>query len=199
MSRRSFVVRSVVVAVLSVACRPSAPREAREARVAASAFEPRTIEIVDYWTGLGDGPVEFTWRLGRQGAATHAFAGVGTLARGSGRTSGPLTVTIPDSAMRAFLRGLAAAPRRQGAYKPRIEHTDDYPELTIRLHTRAGITEFFSASQGPARRPWRVTIDARNYVSDSAAPAEALKHLLPFLQRTELEHGLAESAPIFAP
>jgi len=191
------VATGVAIALFAAACRPSEPRGAGVAeRMAASPFEPRTVEIVDYWMGLVDGPIEFTWRLGRQDAATHAFSGVGTLARSHGRTSGPLPVTIPDSAMLAFLRELAAAPRKPGEYTPRIEHTDDYPELTIRLHTRGGITEFFSASQGDARRPWRVTIDGRRYVSDSAAPAEALKHILPFLRRAELERGLKESAPV---
>ncbi|MFL5542927.1 MAG: hypothetical protein ACJ8J0_28370 [Longimicrobiaceae bacterium] len=189
------VATGVAIAILAAACGPSEPREAGGAgRVAASPFEPRTVEIVDYWMGLDpQGPIEFTWRLGRQGAATHAFTGVGTLARAHGKTSGPLTVTIPDSAMTAFLRGLAAAPRTPGEYTPKIEHTDDYPELTIRMHTPTGITEFYSASQGDERRPWRVTIDGRHYVSDSPVPAEALKHLLPFLQREELERTLTAS------
>lgn len=183
----------MVIVLLAVACGPSEPRRAE--RIAASPFEPRTVEIVDYWMGLEpEGPIEFSWRLGRQGPG-HAFTGVGTLAHPHGRTSGPLTVTIPDSAMAAFLRGLAAAPRTPGEYKPKIEHTDDYPELTIRMHTPTGITEFYSASQGDERRPWRVTIDARQYVSDSPTPAEALKHLLPYLRRDELERGLKESAP----
>jgi hypothetical protein len=197
--RRSCSLAAIaVVAVLSAACGPSEPSRAGggERMAAASPFEPRTVEIVDYWMGLEpEGPIEFTWKLGRQGAATHAFTGVGTLAHPHGRTSGPLRVTIPDTAMLAFLRGLAAAPRGPGEYRPSISHTDDYPELTIRMHTAAGITEFYSASQGDERRPWRVTIDGRRYVSDSAAPAEALKHLVPFLQRAELERGLAESAP----
>jgi hypothetical protein len=186
---------SVIVASLSAACRPSEPREAGSAGgIAASPFEPRSVEIVDYWMGLEpEGPIEFTWRLGRKGA-THAFAGVATLAHPHGRTSGPIEVTIPDSAMTAFLRGLAAAPRTPGEYTPRIEHTDDYPELTIRMYTATGFTEFYSASQGDERRPWRVTIDTRQYVSDSPAPAEAFKHLLPYLRRDELERGLEESA-----
>jgi hypothetical protein len=182
----------VVFVLLAVACGRSEPRRAD--RVVASPFEPRTVEIVDYWIGLEpEGPIEFTWRLGRQGA-THAFTGVGTLAHPHGMTSGPIEVTIPDSAMTAFLRGLAAAPRTPGEYTPNISHTDDYPELTIRMHTPTGITEFYSASQGDERRPWRVTIDTRRYVSDSPAPAEAFKHLLPYLRRDELERGLQESA-----
>jgi hypothetical protein len=193
---RLGVLASAMVALM-VACEPPEPGHAGSAeRTAASPFEPLNVEIVDYWMGLEpEGPIEFRWRLGRQGA-THTFTGVGTLAHPHGRTSGPLPVTIPDSAMLAFLRGLAAAPRAPGEYRPAISHTDDHPELTILLRTATGVTEFFSASQGGERRPWRVTIDGRRYVSDSPAPAEALKHVLPYLHRAELERGLAESGPL---
>ena len=186
-----------LVAVVSAACRPSEPRQAGDAeRRAVSPFDPQRVEIRDYWMGLEpQGPVDFNWRLERQGA-THTFAGTGTLRRTHGRTSGPLPVTVPDSAMLAFLRGLAAAPRTPGEYTPRIQHTDDYPELTIRLHTAREMTEFFSASQGEGRVPWRVHLGSGRYVSDSPAPAEALKHILPYLHREELERGLAESGPL---
>jgi hypothetical protein len=184
----------VIVAVLSAACGPPEPREAGGSeRRAASSLEPRTVVIRDYWMGLEpQGPIDFTWRLERQGA-THTFAGTGTLARAHGKTSGPLPVTIPDTAMLAFLRGLAAAPRTPGEYTPSIQHTDDYPELTIRLQSAAGMTEFFSASQGEDRVPWRVHVNGGRYVSNSPAPAQALKHLLPFLRRDELERGLKAS------
>ena len=76
--------------------------------------------------------------------------------------------------------------RSPGEYTPRIEHTDDYLELTIRLHTATGVTEFFSASQGEDHVPWRVDIGARRYVIGSAAPAQALRQLLPWLRRDEL-------------
>src|SRR5215218_11013817 len=101
MTRRRFrpFACSIVVAALCAACEASEPRQAGSAeRIAASPFEPLNVEIVDYWMGLEpQGPIEFRWRLGRQGA-THTFTGVGTLAHPHGRTSGPLPVTIPDSA-----------------------------------------------------------------------------------------------------
>ena len=184
----------VVVAVLSASCRPSEPnRAAGIERRAASPFDPQKVDIRDYWMGLEpEGPIDFNWKLERQGT-THTFAGTGTLRRGHGKTSGPLPVTIPDSAMLAFLRGLAAAPRTPGEYTPRIQHTDDYPELTIRLHTATAMTEFFSASQGEGRVPWRVYLGAGRYVSDSPAAAEALRHVLPYLRRAELERRLEAS------
>ena len=189
---RAFV-SIALVAALS-ACGPSDLREAGGGeRRAAPSLEPRTVVIRDYWMGLEpQGPIDFTWRLERQGE-THAYAGTGTLLRAHGKTSGPLPVTIPDNAMLAFLRGLAAAPRTPGEYTPSIQHTDDYPELTIRLHTATSLTEFFSASQGEDRVPWRVHVNGGRYVSDSPAPAQALKHLIPFLRRDELERRLAES------
>jgi hypothetical protein len=36
-------------------------------------------------------------------------------------------------------------------------------------------------------------VDAGRYVSDSPAPAEALKHVLPYLRRAELERALEAS------
>ena len=180
-----------VVAVLSAACGPSEPSRAAggERVAAASPFEPQRVDIRDYWMGLEpEGPIDFNWKLERQGA-THTFAGTGTLRRAHGKTGGPLPVTISDSAMLAFLRGLAAAPRTPGEYRPNIRHTDDYPEMTIRLHTASGMTEFFSASQGEGRVPWRVHLNGGRYDSDPPAAAEALKHVLPYLRRAELERA----------
>jgi len=193
--RSSAFVSILLTAVLSAACRPSEPRrvDGGEGR-AASHFEPRTVVIRDYWMGLEpQGPIDFTWRLERQGE-THTFAGTGTLARAHQRTTAPLPVIVPDSAMLAFLRELAAAPRTPGEYTPSIQHTDDYPELTIRLHSAAGMTEFFSASQGEDRVPWQVQVNGGRYVSNSPAPARALKHLRPFLRRAELERRLEEAS-----
>lgn len=175
-----------IVAALSAACRPAEPRQASEAqRRAATPFDPQRVEIRDYWMGLAGEPIDINWRLERQGE-THTFAGTGTVRRVHGKTSDPLPVTVPDSAMLVFLRGLAAAPRTPGEYTPNIQHTDDYPELTIRLHTATETTEFFSASQGEGRVPWRVYVGSGRYVSNSPAPAEALKHVLPYLRRAEL-------------
>ena len=192
--RSNAFVSILLAAVLSAACRPSEPSRADGGgRRAASHFEPRTVFIRDYWMGLEpQGPIDFTWRLERQGE-THAFAGTGTLARAHRRTSVPLPVAVPDTAMLAFLRGLAAAPRTPGEYTPSIQHTDDYPELTILLYSAAGMTEFFSASQGDDHVPWSVHVDGGRYVSNSPAPARALKHLLPFLRRAELERRLEAS------
>ena len=182
--------RTILLAVMVIAagCGRSAPKQAdADAARGASPFEPRVVEITDHWMGLEpQGPIDVVYRLERQGD-TYAFAGMGELTQARRRHGGPLPVTIPDSAMRAFLRGLESAPRAVGRYEPRIEHTDDYPELTIRLRADTAVAEFFSASQGDDRRPWRITIGGRQYVSDSAAPAEAFRHIQAYLRRAELD------------
>lgn len=198
MTRFSASVSAAIGAmiVLCAACGPSAPRQAEtrgQARGASAGvvFDPERIEIHDHWMGLeGDVPIDALYTFVRV-TGGRGYNGSGTLARGGSReaarrASGPLLLTVPDTAMQAFLRGLAAVPRTPGAYEPRIEHTDDYPELTIRLHTGGDLVEFFSASQGDDRRPWRVIIGGRTYVSDSPAAARALKHITPFLRRDEL-------------
>ena len=185
-----------LAAVLMAGCDSSAPKHAETRdRRHPSPFEPQRIEIVDNWEGLEPpGPIEAVYHLERQGIS-HTFAGTGTLTQAHRRTSGTLAVTIPDSAIIAFLDGLAAAPRTPGEYAPNIMHTDDYPHFTIRLRTDTVAVEFYSASQGDDRRPWRVSIGGRQYVSDSAAPADALKHILPYLRRAELDRVIVYSLP----
>ncbi|HEX6746495.1 MAG TPA: hypothetical protein VF092_04205 [Longimicrobium sp.] len=185
--------------VIVAACGRSAPRQAdADGARDASPFEPRVVEIRDYWMGLEpQGPIEAVYHLERQGI-TFAFAGTGELTQARRRHAGPLRIAIPGTAMRAFLRGLEVAPRAPGRYEPRIEHTDDYPELTIRLRADTAVAEFYSASQGNDRRPWRVTIGGREYVSDSAIPAEAFSYIQPYLRRAELDRHIVYNVPAAA-
>lgn len=196
--RRSVNLVAVLAgALLCAACGSSAPNQAEKQAAATnsavrSAWDPERVEIVDEWVGLeGDSPHHAVYTLQRGEAG--AFTGTASLARGGMRdsarkmTSGLVAVTVPDTAMRAFLRELAAVPRAAGEYKPDIRWTDDYPAFTIRLHGGADSVVFFSASQPRGRVPWRVTTDGRQYVSHSPAPSQALRHVIPFLRRAELD------------
>jgi len=197
-----------MAAVLLAGCGSTEPRQAQRpgqtgagGNSAAPSFDPERIEIHDHWMGLeGDVPVDAVYTFVRV-TGGRGYNGFGTLARGGfgdparRRASGPLLLTVPDAALHAFLRGLAQAPRKAGTYEPRIEHTDDYPELTIRLHTGGDLVELYSASQGDDRRPWRVIIGGHTYVSDSPAIADALKHLTPHLRRAELDRMIDRQSP----
>lgn len=183
-------------ALLCAACGPAGDGGAgkREGTAASpgaarTAWEPERVEIVDHWYGLeGDTPHNAEYVLTRGPAG--AFTGTASLSRGTDErrmTSGPLAVSVPESAMRAFLRELAAVPRRTGEYKPDLQWSDDYPAMSIRLRAGADSVEFYSESQPKGRVPWRVTVGGQRYVSDSPAPSAALRHVVPFLRRAELD------------
>lgn len=192
--RRSAAILAIV---LAAACTPAVSRSGASDPLPAG-FDAGTVEIKDYWRGLSiNSPVDGRFRLERQGNG-YTFTGTSQLSLGRDehyKQAGPLPVTIPDSAMRAFLRTLATAPRRPGTYRPRRTHTDDYPELTITLRSDAGVVEFYSASQND-RQPWRVTIGGQQYVSNSTVPSDALRHLTPFMRRAELDSILVAAGAV---
>jgi hypothetical protein len=182
---------AAAAAALIAACAPAVSRN-RASDPLPPGFDARTVEIHYQWRGMPGSPqVSRKVRLQRQGD-TYTSTGTSELALRSmegGRIAGPLAVTVPDSAMRAFLRALAAAPRRRGRYVPFFSHTDDYPETTITLRSDAGaVVEFYNSSQ--ATHPWRVTVGGQRYVCDTAAPFEAERHLLPFVHYQELNRAV---------
>ncbi|HEU4557482.1 MAG TPA: hypothetical protein VFS20_06510 [Longimicrobium sp.] len=196
MTRRSIHLAVVAGTLLCAACGSSSPDPAEKRGASASAgaavpsaWEPERVEIVDHWYGLeGDTPHNAEYVLTR--GANGAFTGTASLSRGADdrqMTSGPLPVTVPDTAMRAFVRELAAVPRRADEYTPDIPWTDDYPALSIRLRAGTDSVEFYSESQPKGRVPWRVTVGGQRYMSDSPAPSRALRHVAPFLRRAELD------------
>jgi len=154
------------------------------------------IVIHDYWNGLSpNGPRDFRFRLEPTGAG-HTFAGTGsfslTVRRGGQwvRPTETMTVTVPDSVMKAFLAALSRAPLATGEYRPVMDHTDDYPRLTLTFELPDGVVEFYSSSQGRDMRPWRVNVRGTRYVSDSGAVKQAYDRFREFLRRDELERRI---------
>ena len=129
-------------------------------------------------------------RLERQGD-TYTFTGTSEMSvysAGNRLQAGPLPITVPDSAMRAFLHALASAPRMYAVYRTIRTHTDDYPSFTMTLRSDAGVVEFFSDSQ--SERNWRVTLGRGRYVSASPVPFQAQEHIKGFYRAAELEQIL---------
>jgi hypothetical protein len=89
---------------------------------------------------------------------------------------------LPKATFESFLRTLSEAPILRGRYTPRIEATDDYPSISIRVGTREGEFLFHSESQGEAHVPWAVEVKGTTYVIPSEAPAQALAMLAPYLE-----------------
>jgi hypothetical protein len=121
------------------------------------------VEISDGWSGLGPS------------SSSHHV-----LRRVKDRVSG--VKGLPKVTFESFLRTLSEAPILRGKYAPRIEHTDDYPSISIRVRTREGEFLFHSESQGAAHVPWAVEVKGTTYVIPSDAPARALAMLAPFLE-----------------
>jgi len=194
--RQPGTVPLALLAALSLAaCTPALSQNATSDALP-PAFDARTLEIRLDWRG---GPfVTSSWvlHLERQGD-TYTFTGTSELTLGNvegRRHAGPLPVTIPDSAMRAFLRELASAPRRQGKYQTIYTHTDDYPSFSMTLRSDAGVVEFFSDSHSTEN--WRVTIGGVRYVSDSVVPYDAQNHLNRFDRYDELNRIARETRPV---
>lgn len=77
-----------------------------------------------------------------------------------------------------ILARLGTVPVTEGEYVPRIEHTDDYPSLTIEVVTPAGTASFSSRSQGRFADPWQLTVGDHSGVVASTIPGEALDALV---------------------
>jgi hypothetical protein len=149
-------------------------------------FDARTVELRSHWMGVGGVSTDWVVLLERQGD-TYTFTGTSEMSvyeAGDSKQAGPLPITVPDSAMRAFLRVLASAPRHPGVYETIYTHTDDYPNFTMTLRSAAGVVEFFSDSQSD--RNWRVTFGGQRYVSDSPVPFQAQDHIKGFYRVAEL-------------
>lgn len=180
---------STVAAVAVAACVPAASRNAAPGALPPG-FDARRVELRSHWQGAGGVTTDWAVVLERQGD-TFTFTGTSEMSvydAGNRHQAGPLPVTVPDSAMRAFLRALASAPRTPGLYQTIRTHTDDYPNFTMTLRSDAGVVEFFSDSQSD--RNWRVTIGGEKYVSGSPVPFQAQDHIKGFYRAAELEQIL---------
>jgi hypothetical protein len=136
-----------------------------------------SIHIRDYWIGLSP-------------TAPH-IAEV-TLLPTDGGFSGDITfsardlrqtetVFISQDDVKAFLDSLAESALTAGDYEPKIEWTDDYPTISIEIHTADGEIQVYSSSQGDGHVPWGMTVDGTEYVIDSDQPSQALQMLQPDL------------------
>jgi hypothetical protein len=100
---------------------------------------------------------------------------------GSSSTHGTLT-RQDGAAFGSLLRLLAEAPVLPGPYHANIVHTDDYPNVSIRVKTATEEFHFHSDSQGQDHIPWAVNVNGATYVVPSDAPARALAVAAPYLK-----------------
>ncbi len=134
------------------------------------------VEIEDSWGGLGR-PRNERWRLRREGSTW----------RGDGQVS--------EEVMKEFLERLEQAYLTRGAYVPRLEWTDDYPSLSIRLVGGDQTVEFSTESQGDGHVPWKVVWRGETLIVRSDHPARALARLKSVLTGQPSASSIPPGAP----
>lgn len=146
------------------------------------------ITVVDGWNGMSEAaPIVLRANLNRQRDGT--FAGSASLRVGYGEreTVQNLEVSVPKRTMVAVLSRLAKTTVASGRYTPMLEHTDDYPSITIKIETPHGSMELETASQGPNYVPWGLRHDGKEYTVAAAEPGRALELLRPHIGCKRLE------------
>lgn len=152
----------------------------------------RSIEIHDDWMGLWEfGPLKRQYLLKPAG---ERFEGKIIFSLGGG----PLTKTkeetlsIPKKVIVDFLGLLGRSLLEKGDYKPKIEHTDDYPSVRIVVEGEAGRMEFYSQSQGEFAVPWGAALGTEKFVVNVKNPGEALALLQPYVKEDSLRAFMDE-------
>lgn len=151
--------------------------------------EAVAVEIEDAWVGLGN-PHKVLYELERQGSG---LTGKARFEAGwSEEVTATADITISEDTTLKFLETLAQSPAVYGHYEPRIEHTDDYPSLSIDIRLPDQPVHFYSRSQGETHVPWGLDIQDNTFIINSDEPAKALDLLKPYLKRDVLRKLLDE-------
>lgn len=150
----------------------------------------------DDWSGLSTtSPITILYSVTK--GADGSFSGTGNFSVAEGTpkaVTSTVDIDIPADVAKAFLQKVVDFSIKEGAYTPVISHTDDYPLLTITVDTPGeGTMTIYSQSQGDQHVPWGASIMGKDYVIDSAAPAEAIALLDPYLKR-EVRQSLIDQA-----
>jgi len=153
-------------------------------------LEADGIQIKDDWAGFGWIEAHYSLQRHQQGfkGTAHWRANL----RGRIPEAANEDVEIPLDVAQSFLKTLARTSLREGKYKPKIDHTDDYPSISIEFEVKEEIVKIFTESQGEGNIPWGVTIRGKTFVVGSDIPARALKELEPYLKRTVLQKLLEQ-------
>lgn len=157
-------------------------------------MKAQTVEIHNDWNGYSDiTPIlrHAKLRLEQQQLVGNAYIAVGGYGAGGIRQQQTTKVKIPAAVTTKFLTTLSKTPVKTGIYQPRIDHTDDYPSVKIKIKIDRQEIIFRSESQGVDRIPWQVTVKenntTKNYISNSPLPAQALRILSPMIDRPGID------------
>ena len=157
-------------------------------------IQAQTVEIHNDWNGYSDiTPIvrHYKLRLIDKDLVGNAHIAVGGYGAGGIHQQRTTKVKIPADITTKFFTTLAKTPFQTGVYKPLIAHTDDYPSIEIQLKIDKKQVVFSSKSQGVDRIPWKIAITenkiTKEYISNSAIPAQAFRLLNPSLDRSGVD------------
>ena len=103
-------------------------------------------------------------------------------------------ISMPADVMRTFLAVAVKVPMVEGEYKPRIEHTDDYPSLEFDVLTQQGQLRIATQSQfkdGESgaytdRTPWSIGYLKRNFIVTASDLDRAYEPFGQYLRDEEI-------------
>ncbi len=157
-------------------------------------LQAETVEIRNDWNGYSDiTPIlrRHKLKLAGQEFVGNAYIAVGGYGAAGIHQQQTTRVKIPAAVTTKFLATLSKTPLQSGVYKPLIDRTDDYPSIEIKVKIKQQQVIFSSQSQGQNHLPWKVTVRQENitkeYISNSAFPAQAIQVLAPYLDRPSLD------------
>jgi len=133
------------------------------------------IRLTNGWFGLSPAnPVAHRFELVRAGTTFN----VHSVCRAAERELALPDQTVSFESVAPILDRLVGVPVGPGPYEPRIDHTDDYPQLVLELETPAGSVSLRSRSQGELADPWEVASGDSTGVVASPIPGRAFRDLL---------------------
>lgn len=153
------------------------------------------ITMRDDWAGLSKAnPIRAHYTLNRE--ADGSFSGLAEFA--AGEQSGnavtlTTTVTIPDDVIQKFLEALVAIPLKEGEYIPKLDRTDDYPNIAFTIQVERDTVSYYTQSQGDTHVPWAIALANKTYLVDTPAIADAYAMLDTYLRKDLLEQVVQEA------
>jgi hypothetical protein len=130
-------------------------------------------------------------KLERQELIGNAHIAIGGYGAAGIRQQQTTKLKIPATVTTKFLATLAKTPLHVGKYQPKIDRTDDYPSIAIKIKIDRQLVTFSSQSQAKSHIPWQITISHKNtttvYITNSPLPDHALQLLNPYLARPGID------------
>jgi hypothetical protein len=110
-------------------------------------------------------------------------------------------IAVPRDVMRAFLAVASKVQMVEGEYKPRIDHTDDYPSLEFDVATKQGPLRIGSSSQLQDaesgtyldQTPWNISYLNRSFVVTASDLDRAYEPFGPYLREDEIFKELGKN------